>query len=294
MMVKTLSFLAALATATPLAAQAPVDSLLQRAQRSNWYLGLTTPAGRTEGRITALSRDSVRLGRARVAAFDVTRIERRTRVNGGANAGALFGAGLLGAFGHGLSGLCEGDCNEEAVLGLLGGAAVGAVLGATLGGLIDPGEVRWQTLHPMPATAAAAPPADSALGGGTFTIMPGVSFITGENTLGRAARLSLQLSHTARHIRAAETTVETYALVTPGGGVFGVALGLNALAARGSYAGAVVGTLIGGDFVFTAGLRAGRRTPGRLRLRPEARAELLYGSSVRALALTGSLAIDLR
>jgi hypothetical protein len=272
------ALLATLFFTSVLPAQTTVRSTIEHARSGNWYVRVTTPANDTlQGRITGVRSDSVRFGRAAVFLEDVATIDRRIRRGGGALPAGIFGAVAFGAIGFGLSGLCEFDCGNAALIGLAGGAAIGMAVGSVLGAVVAPGKPEWRRVHPpLDSTQVAASTQDAkekpSFAGGGVTVNVGTGWVL-EDVRYRLFRVGLQLGGTSEAERPVESTGEFALIGVPdGGGVFYVGAGANIMLANGAYVGPAAGFILSDDAMVTLSGRAGIR-PRTSGLRPEIRAD---------------------
>jgi hypothetical protein len=295
MMACRYALLSTLCFTTALPAQTTVRSTIERARSSNWYLRVTTPANDTlQGRITALRSDSIHFGRSAVLLGDVVTIDRRIRRGGGAVPAGIFGAVAFGAIGLGLSGLCEFDCDNAALIGMAGGAAMGMAAGSVIGALIAPGRPEWRRVHPPFDSTQAVARAQEAnkeasFAGGGVTVSVGTGWVL-EDVRYKLFRVGLQLAGTSTAERPVETTGEFALIGVPdGGGVFYAGVGANLMVASGAYVGPAVGFILSdGPMVALSG-RAGIR-PRTSGLRPEVRAD--YVVEGPSLLVTLSLGLE--
>jgi hypothetical protein len=131
-------------------AQGPRDILLQ-SREHQWTIAVIAGTDTTEpGRVRRLTNDSVAVGRSSVAISRIIEIARLGREGGGGEAGALAGAGMLGALGLvAITEFCRPNCSfRELAGGVAVGATVGATLGAFIGGAAKTSKHVWVRLWP--------------------------------------------------------------------------------------------------------------------------------------------------
>lgn len=126
-----------------------VQATLKDATQHNWYVRASTTNNVIEGRSHGLDSISVTIGRTRVPIAEISELDRRLNQGGGWKVGALLGTLGGGAFGVGLSGLCESRWGGLALEGALVFGGIGAVLGGVIGQLVRPSQHTWTKVWPL-------------------------------------------------------------------------------------------------------------------------------------------------
>lgn len=114
-----------------------VDSLqtvIQRAHRSNWTLQIKSPVDTLIGRVSFVTDDTIAVGSARIAVLDIDDASRHVVDEKAVVGGAVIGGVILGVVGYNLL-PCSGDynCGDASIMmgGL--GVALGSLIGAFAG-----------------------------------------------------------------------------------------------------------------------------------------------------------------
>lgn len=137
-------------------AQEPSVSALaafERSARDGDLVRVTTSAGLSfEGHVAEVGADAVLVDAARVPLVDVVRIERGDPSAGGARAGMLGGAVILGTLFVVVSYAVSDDPDFEVSAAgpiALAGIVAGGILGGLVGAELDPPRVDWREIWPV-------------------------------------------------------------------------------------------------------------------------------------------------
>lgn len=127
--------------------QLNTGAALAAASRGNWFVRVRTDSITVaEGRVTALTGTTARIGDTEVELATINQVERRLNDSRGWQRGAIAGGVVVGSMGYLMSSFCYNECDSARIGGTLLGALLGAIVGGTIGQMLAEPRYRWESL----------------------------------------------------------------------------------------------------------------------------------------------------